>query len=334
MTKKLSRLLFLISWVFFLAFLPQKAGAEELTIVNPHKDHADLVYKGWKVEVGSETENLVADLNKKTSTELDKDYELAFEKTLPAGTNELNVTLKPGTYYVRELSQRSLKSQPLLFTLMDSAQKITIYTKDEEVPGKVEMTKLGYDSTSDKTGTKLAGVTFYLYRDGTTEPLRVDFSGKVTTDTRDGQTLTTDKNGQIKVTGLLPGKYYFVEQSTLSGYKKNTDKQSFTVKTGQTTTLTVKNYKSPVPSKPITPSTPSTPSKPSTPTTPSTPTKPSKPVPSKPQKPSVPSLPEQIKKYLPQTGEAKTKMALVGLLLIAMAVYLIAFDRKRRKKKE
>ena len=221
-----------------------------------------------------------------------------------------------------------------MFTLTDSAQKITIYTKDEEVPGEVEMTKLGYDSTSDKTGTKLAGVTFYLYRDGTTEPLRVDSSGKVSTDTRDGQTLTTDKNGQIKVTGLLPGKYYFVEQSPLSGYKKNSDKQSFTVKTGQTTTLTVKNYKNPVPSKPVTPSTPSTPTKPQTPSTPSTPTKPSTPVPSNPQKPSVPSLPQQIKKYLPQTGEAKTKMALVGLVLIAMAVYLIVFDRKRRKKKE
>ena len=91
MTKKLSRLLFLISWVFFLAFLPQKAGAEELTIVNPHQDHADLVYKGWKVEVGSDTENLVADLNKKTATELDKDYEVAFEKTLPAEIGRAHV---------------------------------------------------------------------------------------------------------------------------------------------------------------------------------------------------------------------------------------------------
>ena len=68
---------------------------------------------------------------------------------------------------------------------------------EEEAKGEITLTKTGKDNA------KLAGAKFDLYKVKT---------GEETADTKiNTEDLVTDAKGEIKVTGLEPGSYYFVE---------------------------------------------------------------------------------------------------------------------------
>lgn len=55
--------------------------------------------------------------------------------------------------------------------------------------------------------------------------------------------LKTDKNGQIQVKNLIPGKYYLVETSTLEGYEKFEEKIEIEVALNEKVDITVNNTK-------------------------------------------------------------------------------------------
>ncbi|WP_396583419.1 hypothetical protein [Lactobacillus delbrueckii] len=108
------------------------------------------------------------------------------------GQSQLKLSLDPGRYYIRELTKPGVTVQPLLLSLpRNGSNQLTVYLKTEAVTGQVQLTKLGYASASAK-GKALAGVSFYLYLEGNSLPLRVDALGKLSTDDRDSRLLFTD----------------------------------------------------------------------------------------------------------------------------------------------
>ncbi|WP_427108617.1 SpaA isopeptide-forming pilin-related protein [Lysinibacillus xylanilyticus] len=90
--------------------------------------------------------------------------------------------------------------------------------------GSIVLTKINAD-----TKEKLAGVEFALIND----------EGKVI-----AEKLVTDKDGQIKVNNLPPGKYAFVETKALYGYKPLYEKMEFSIEHEQKedVQVTVENF--------------------------------------------------------------------------------------------
>lgn len=320
----LSGLLVLLGLVFTAG--RAQAASQELTLVNPSPNQTtSFVFKGWKVDDQAK----LADLNKQTSEELDQSSQAVFQEKMAAGQSQLKLSLDPGRYYIRELTKPGVTVQPLLLSLpRNGSDQLTVYLKTEAVTGQVQLTKLGYASTSAK-GKALAGVSFYLYQEGDNLPLRVDALGKLSTDDRDSHLLLTDKSGQIKVTGLPAGNYYFVEQATLSGYVKNSTPQHFTVKAGETAYVTVKNYKPTVPTQPQKPSVPKSSSSSSSSISSSSSSSSKPKVPTQPQKPNVPS--QKKKGFLPQTGEIVSWLAVfAGLVLLVFGLFLAVKSRRKK----
>lgn len=320
----LSGLMVLLSLVLMAG--RAQAASQELTLVNPSPNQTtSFVFKGWKVDDQAK----LADLNKQTSEELDQSSQAVFQEKMAAGQSQLKLSLDPGRYYIRELTKPGVTVQPLLLSLpRNGSNQLTVYLKAEAVTGQVQLTKLGYASASAK-GETLAGVSFYLYQEGNNLPLRVDALGKLSTDDRDSRLLLTDKSGHIKVTGLPAGNYYFVEQATLSGYVKNSTPQHFTVKAGETTYVTVKNYRPTVPTNPQKPSVPKSSSSSSSSTSSSSSSSSKPKVPTQPQKPNLPS--QKKKGFLPQTGEIVSWLAVfAGLVLLVFGLFLAIKSRQKK----
>ena len=77
----------------------------------------------------------------------------------------------------------------------------------ENKKGRVVLRK-----TSSKDHSKLAGAVFDLYEEGKDTPLKTG--------------LTTDVNGEIHVSDLKPGYYYFKETKAPIGYEKTDEVSS------------------------------------------------------------------------------------------------------------
>ncbi|EIK6581356.1 LPXTG cell wall anchor domain-containing protein, partial [Listeria monocytogenes] len=178
--------------------------------------------------------------------------------------------------------------------------------------GSVELTKL--DSATKAT---LAGATFELQN-------------------KEGNTLqtglTTDENGVLNVTDLVPGTYQFVETKAPIGYELDTTPVVFEIIAGETdqpVKVTKENTlvpPTPVPPTPI-PPTP-LPPVPYEPTVP--PTKPAVPVTPKKSENSEDSPKTtqiRITKSLPKTGDTNS-FAGLGVILIALSLSGLLLKRK------
>ncbi|KGH71523.1 membrane protein, partial [Oenococcus oeni IOEB_0608] len=136
-----------------------------------------------------------------------------------------NQNLTAGDYYFVEIKAPEgyqLSTKHFDFTVsMNSESSVKVAVSDQEITGSVLLNKIDSD-----TGNPLQGAVFDLYKsDGT----------KVASN------LTTDANGQIKVSDLKPGSYYFVESKAPNGYNFNSGKKyAFTVIFNQQTPVVVK----------------------------------------------------------------------------------------------
>lgn len=118
--------------------------------------------------------------------------------------------LQPGDYYFVETQAPAgyqlNKDQQYPFKIIfnqTTAAKVTV--NDSEATGSVVLTK-----TDQQTKQKLANAEFDLYsQDGSIVK----------------QGLTTNANGQLTVSDLVPGNYYFVETKAPDGYQLDKDQQ-------------------------------------------------------------------------------------------------------------
>ncbi|SYW09676.1 SpaA isopeptide-forming pilin-related protein [Oenococcus oeni] len=136
-----------------------------------------------------------------------------------------NQNLTAGDYYFVETKAPEgyqLSNKHFEFTVVKNSQSsVKVAVSDQESTGSVLLNKIDSD-----TGNPLQGAVFDLYKsDGS----------KVASN------LATDANGQIRVSDLKPGSYYFVETKAPNGYNFNSNKKyAFTVVFNQQTSSLVK----------------------------------------------------------------------------------------------
>ena len=140
-----------------------------------------------------------------------------------------------GTFKLNVNSE--IKTKPIIYgtapdaSLQDYALTAFEYENGE---GNVEDnylkndTKIVVHKQDKSTKILLEGVTFNLLNDKK-EVVKQD--------------LKTDKNGEIKIKNLIPGKYYLVETKTLEGYEKIEEEIEINVKLNEKYDVTVNNTK-------------------------------------------------------------------------------------------
>ncbi|SDC05994.1 LPXTG-motif cell wall anchor domain-containing protein [Terribacillus halophilus] len=145
-------------------------------------------------------------------------------------TNEAGVLvvdqLAPGDYQLIETkapNDYQLDPTPITFTIEKSKEAIIQVEREMSnklIPGEVVLTKV-----DDKDGSALADATFSLYKE----------DGKLV---QEG--LKTDAAGQVTVSDLQPGSYYFQETKAPANYELNEAKIPFTIERSQVEAVQVK----------------------------------------------------------------------------------------------
>ncbi|EUJ23676.1 collagen adhesion protein [Listeria grandensis FSL F6-0971] len=129
--------------------------------------------------------------------------------------------LQPGTYTVREVTAPVgyiLDSTPYYVSVSTAdTVPIVLGTENKLKGGSVKLTKIDADNPS----VPLAGAKFELH-DSDGEVLFTDMS--------------TDINGEIVISGLIPGRYYFIETEAPNGYVLDSTPVSFDIEIGENDT--------------------------------------------------------------------------------------------------
>lgn len=153
-----------------------------------------------------------------------QDNELATD--LPTDENgQLQVdNLLPGEYQFIETKAPTgyeLNETPVDFTIVLNQQTpIAVEISDAETPGAVTLTKK--DAQTHESGALLADAEFKII-DAAGQPAKDAQGNDLATD------LSTDENGQLTVTNLLPGNYQFVETKAPIGYDLNITPVDFAI---------------------------------------------------------------------------------------------------------
>lgn len=132
-----------------------------------------------------------------------------------------------GDYYIQEISspkgyELNDQQYPVLVNKDTVENRILIYAVDDRMKGSVKLVKCNEEET-----VRLAGAEFTLYKN----------DGSIY---REG--LVTDKNGELLVSDIEWGSYYFLETKAPTGYGLNPNKIQFSVNyltAGKTQEITV-----------------------------------------------------------------------------------------------
>ena len=153
------------------------------------------------------------------------------ELTTGANGEAVSGELPAGAYYLREIKAPSgfILSTEKTGATVKAGETVTITITntptpsdepDPPAPGTVKVTKKAED-----TDKRLSGAVFAIYRASNDKKVAE---------------ITTGKNGTASYE-LEAGRYYLVERTAPEGYKLNTDKISFTIKSGETKEINVTN---------------------------------------------------------------------------------------------
>ncbi|WP_159544799.1 collagen binding domain-containing protein [Streptococcus halichoeri] len=181
-------------------------------------------------------------LDKQSITSLDKTTKANYQAVTNGQGQAVFSDLPAGLYYGVPIKdgQRNQSLTSFLVELRANQVKDKfIYPKVIWQTGSVHLQKLGIAGTAT---SPLAGVTFELYEKNGMAPLRVK-NGLHSYELDARSQLTTDKEGKLVVSGLIPGDYYFKEIKTVSGYKIDQAKIPFTITNHGKKRLVIKNYK-------------------------------------------------------------------------------------------
>lgn len=169
--------------------------------------------------------------NYKGNVALEKNHLIGVIKTNEDGKATLKGALVSGHYYYKELRTLDgyiLDQDKHEFELTLENEPLTVFDVNKENPAlnklmKAKVTLMKVDATNESK--RLSGAEFELYTE------TGDLIG----------TYVTDANGEINITNLAYGNYYFIEKKAPSGYQKLSDKIEFSMK-GQDITITCKNH--------------------------------------------------------------------------------------------
>lgn len=203
-------------------------------------DNIDKNYisKKFKVTAGAEIEDY--------SISIDKDKEKQIKITDMSGNQITKTSNKEFKIIVpikllekddnfKITTSGNLKTYPVLYGNSNNASYQNYALAGEIFEGGEGNLTVSYGKNTsklkiiklDETGSnKLEGVEFRILD----EKNNVVYSN-----------LKTDKNGEIIINGILPGKYYLEETNTIDGYKKLEEKLEFSITLNEELTFTVKN---------------------------------------------------------------------------------------------
>ncbi|WP_194192373.1 SpaA isopeptide-forming pilin-related protein [Clostridium chrysemydis] len=161
----------------------------------------------------------------------DKDEVINTSETDENGKINLD-NLRPGKYYFKESTAPkgyNISNDKYNFEIIKDQvdKRIEVLALNDVKLGKVTLTK-----EDKETNERLEGAIFDLF--------------KINDDSKEVKigSFTSDKNGEIKVSNLVPGNYYFIETKAPSGYELSNIKNNFTITLGETdkvSNLVVKN---------------------------------------------------------------------------------------------
>lgn len=271
--KKMNRRWCALAWVCILlfSFIPsvQAASSNTLHIYKYENQQSHLlfekpsapdlkpvqgaVFKIWQLQEsdrGRAAEDIAAELNSKSLTELDSKY-ASFESAPTDTEGHTQFTeLADGIYYGRQLqvdAYRQIVEQiPFVVELPhEGAQEVSIYPKSyEETKTEKTQVRLIKYRNEIREEARLEGVGFSLYRQDAAGDLLITAKKSLDdyTAAPDGDTvLYTNARGEIRVNNLEPGTYYFKEVEPLEGYHPLEENPKFTLEEGKEQVLEVVN---------------------------------------------------------------------------------------------
>ena len=131
------------------------------------------------------------------------------------------------TYTLREISAPAgyVVAADKTFTVPTDGKDIAVEMVDERIEGSVKLRKLDAD-----TRESLSGAEFALYTESGSRVYASGASGSYEySETSSNGRFTVNGNGELEITKLPYGSYYFVEVAAPSGYVLSSDRVSFSV---------------------------------------------------------------------------------------------------------
>lgn len=204
----------------------------------------DMSYSFWEVSKDAEKiGDLKEKLDKKTADELTKDYGQPMKVDINA-ENTSEIRLKDGIYYAKAYAKDKVVTEivPFIFQVSKKQEnELIISPKIMLDKGSLKIFK--YEQNSN-TKLPLKGVKFALYKENEWQFVKFK-NGIYTTDMDASEVLETDDKGEIKVSGLLPGKYKLREVAALDGYKKLDEDIELNIEANKTLEKEVENVRIP-----------------------------------------------------------------------------------------
>ena len=214
-------------------------------------DQNALTFRYWDIsseysveEYNEDKTKISSDLHSFTDEDLDSKYE--GEKIIGSFSNGIIYLkgIENGLYYFRNdfSSQTKDYSSRFVIYLNNNAENVRLIYKLVENPKDRGMVKL-IKEDQDKKGLKSVGFELYEIKENGNNKVPLIGNYVYNEEGSKDQILYTDENGEINVSNLPYGKYFFKEVKGLEGYKLDYKELKFEIKDNELVILHFVNKK-------------------------------------------------------------------------------------------